>query len=46
MKLFNEELRFMNEIEDIEINRDWSQPNRLNSVNLVKYKQVSHLIED
>jgi hypothetical protein len=35
----NDELRYMNEIEDIELNRDWSQPNKLNSGELLKYKK-------
>ena len=40
LKLMNEELRYMNEIEDVELNRDWSQPNKLNSDELFKYKKV------
>lgn len=44
MKLVNDELRYMNEIEDIELNRDWSQPNKLNSNELIQYKKVNFLL--
>ena len=37
-------LRFMNEIELIEINRDWSQPNKLNASELFSYKKVVFVI--
>ena len=40
MKLANDELRFLNEIEHAELKRDWSQPNKLNSKELLKYKKV------
>jgi hypothetical protein len=40
MKLVNDELRYLNELELIELNRDWSQPNKLNSSELFKYKKV------
>jgi len=40
MKLVNDELRYLNELELIELNRDWSQPNKLNSSELLKYKKV------
>ena len=40
MKLVNDELRYLNELELVELNRDWSQPNKLNSSELFKYKKV------
>jgi hypothetical protein len=40
MKLVNDELRYLNELELIELNRDWFQPNKLYSSELLKYKKV------
>ncbi len=37
-RLFNETIRVLNEIEDNELGRDWSKPDRLNSVDLDRYK--------
>lgn len=37
-KLIHQEIKFFNEIEDIELNRDWSQLNKLNSNELFEYK--------
>lgn len=37
-KLIQDELRYINEMEDIELNRDWSQPTKLNSSDLIQHK--------
>ena len=48
IKEFNQsvkdELRYLSEIEDIELNRDWSQPKKLKSSELIQHKLVSHYI--
>ena len=36
----HDELHFINEMEDIELNRDWSQPGKLKSFDLVSHKEV------
>jgi hypothetical protein len=38
-KLIHQEIKFFNEIEDKELNRDWSLLNKLNSKELFDYKQ-------
>ena len=35
-----EELRYISEMEDIELNRDWSQPKKLKSVELIQHRHV------
>lgn len=37
-KLVQDELRYLNEMEDIEYNRDWSQPCRFKSSELIQHK--------
>lgn len=39
-KLIQDELRYISEMEDIELNRDWSQPKKLNSSDLIQHKMV------
>ena len=45
LKEFNsaiqDELRYLSEMEDIELNRDWSQPKKLKSSELIQHKLVS-----
>ena len=35
-----DELRYIGEMEDIELNRDWSQPKKLKSSELIQHKLV------
>jgi hypothetical protein len=37
-KLIQDELRYLSEMEDIELNRDWSQPRKLKSTDLIQHK--------
>ncbi len=41
VKLINEEMRFLEQKEEVEVTRDWSSPSKLNSSQLKKYKTVS-----
>ncbi len=44
LKEFNcaiqDELRYLSEMEDIELNRDWSQPKKIKSSELIQHKLV------
>ena len=40
LRMVHDELHYLNQIEDLELNRDWSQPNKLKSNELLKHKQV------
>ena len=48
LKEFNgaiqDELRYLSEMEDIELNRDWSQPKKMKSSELIQHKLVSFLL--
>jgi hypothetical protein len=37
-KLIQEELKYLYEMEDVELNRDWSQPKKLKSSELIQHK--------
>jgi hypothetical protein len=37
-KLIQDELKYVNDMEDIEYNRDWTQPRRLKSSDLIQHK--------
>ena len=39
VKSVNDELHYLDEKEVIELNRDWSSPNKLNSSSLVNFKK-------
>lgn len=39
-KLIQDELRYISEMEDIELNRDWSQPKKFKSSELIQHKLV------
>jgi acetoacetate decarboxylase len=39
-KLIQDELRYISEMEDIELNRDWSQPKKFKSSDLIQHKLV------
>ena len=41
VKAVSDELTYLNRIEEIELTRDWSSPNKLNSVELKKHKNVN-----
>lgn len=39
-KLIQDELKYISEMEDIELTRDWSQPKKLKSSDLIQHKMV------
>ena len=39
IKLVHDELHYINEMEDVELNRDWSQPGKLSASELVKHRK-------
>lgn len=39
IKLVHDELHYINEMEDVELNRDWSQPGKLNASELIKHRK-------
>jgi len=39
-RIVQDELKYLNEMEDIELNRDWSQPKKFKSSDLIQHKQV------
>jgi len=39
IRLVHDELQYLNEMEDVEVNRDWSQPGKLNESELMGHKK-------
>jgi hypothetical protein len=45
IKLISDELRFIDELEDVELSRDWSQPDKFSSSDLMQHKLVRLILK-